>query len=141
MDPSAGPTRDTVSTATVDAGESLLLVLTTVDDEAAADRIAQALVAERLVACVNVLAPCRSVYRWRGQVERTDEWPLLIKTRASLGPALARRLAEIHPYEVPELVAWRPSDVAPAYLAWALGETNAAPAGPSAATGPAAPLP
>ena len=107
------------------ACEPLVLLMTTVGDEAAAERIAQALVDERLAACVNVLAPCRSVYRWRGAVERASEVPLLIKTRAQLVSALARRLRALHPYDVPEIVAWQPQQVAADYLAWALDETAA----------------
>lgn len=107
------------------ASEPLVLVMTTVGDDATAERIAQALVDERLAACVNLLVACRSVYRWRGAVEQATEVPLLIKTRASTLPAMAQRLRELHPYEVPEIVAWQPQQVGADYLAWALAETAA----------------
>ena len=107
---------------------TLLMAMTNVPDAAVADRIARALVAERLAACVNVLAPCRSVYRWQGAVEQADEVPLLIKTTTDAWPALARRLRVLHPHEVPEIVAWQPSEVGDDYLAWAAAETaDAAP--------------
>lgn len=107
--------------------DGLLLVLTNVGDAQAADRIALALVEDRLAACVNVLAACRSVYRWQGVVERADEVPLLIKTSIGAWPALSRRLRALHPYEVPEIVAWRPAAVDADYRAWALGEIAAEP--------------
>ena len=114
-----------VATSRPDPGadEPLVLVLTTVGDQAAAERVAQALVDERLAACVNILAACRSVYRWQGAVEWATEVPLLIKTRASAYGALAARLRALHPYDVPEIVAWQPQHVAADYLAWALAET------------------
>ena len=119
---------------------ALILVLTNVADAAAARRIAQALMAERLAACVNVLAPCQSIYRWRGAIEQADEVPLLIKTTSQAFDALERRLRALHPYEVPEIVAWQPSRVAPDYLAWAVGETVAeAPPAMSAGTPAATP--
>lgn len=105
---------------------NLLLVLTNVPDANTAHRIAEALVTERLAACVNVLAACRSVYRWQDAVERADEVPLLAKTTVAAWPALARRLRALHPYEVPEIVAWEPSQVTADYLAWTVDQTVAA---------------
>ena len=110
---------------------NLLLAMTNTPDADTAHRIAEALVAERLAACVNVLAPCRSVYRWQGAVERADEVPLLIKTTAAAWPALACRLRALHPYDVPEIVAWEPLQVAADYLAWAREQTVAAGGPPS----------
>lgn len=102
----------------------VLLVLTNVPDEETAEEIAQALLRERLAACVNVLAPCRSVYRWQGDVEEADEIPLLIKTTVDRHAALQARLVELHPYDVPEVLAWRPDAVFPAYASWVIGETR-----------------
>jgi periplasmic divalent cation tolerance protein len=94
------------------------LVLTTVGDAAEAERIARALVDERLAACVTALGPARSVYRWEGAVASADEIPLLIKTTADRWPALRTRLRELHPYEVPEMLALPVADGWPAYLDW-----------------------
>ncbi|AXK38627.1 divalent-cation tolerance protein CutA [Crenobacter cavernae] len=94
------------------------IVLCNAPDEATASRLAETLVGERLAACVNLLAPCRSVYRWQGRVETASEVPMLIKTTAERYPALEARLAELHPYEVPEIVALPLSAGLPAYLAW-----------------------
>ena len=97
---------------------SVLLVLTNAPDAATADALAQALVEAQLAACVNVLAPCRSVYRWQGVVEHASEVPLLIKTTAACYPALEALIRERHPYELPEVVAVDVQGGLPGYLDW-----------------------
>jgi periplasmic divalent cation tolerance protein len=104
--------------------DDVMLVLTTVPDDAAARRIAESLVAERFAACVTVLGQARSTYRWQGGVESADELPLLVKTTAARWPALRDRLRELHPYDVPEMLAWRASDGWPAYLDWVRSGTG-----------------
>ncbi|POA99160.1 divalent-cation tolerance protein CutA [Chromobacterium sinusclupearum] len=94
------------------------MVVCNVPDSQLAGQIAATLVSERLAACVNILAPCRSVYRWQGAVEQADEVPLLIKTRRDAYPALEARLLELHPYEVPEIIALPVASGLPAYLTW-----------------------
>lgn len=101
-----------------------LLVLTNAPDSATAEGIARHLVAERLAACVNILAPCRSVYRWQGAVEDAEEIPLLIKTSAARYPALEAAIQALHPYELPEVVAVRVERGLPAYLAWVADATR-----------------
>ena len=96
----------------------VLLCLTTCPDAASAERIAVALVEEQLAACVNLIPGLRSVYRWQGVIERADEHLLLIKTTTGIYPALQGRLLELHPYELPELLAVKPADGLPAYLQW-----------------------
>ena len=85
-----------------------------------APKLARALVDERLAACVNILPGARSVYSWKGETCDDAESVLLIKTTAERGAALAARLVELHPYEVPELVALELVDGEgnPEYLAW-----------------------
>nr|WP_199068417.1 divalent-cation tolerance protein CutA [Chromobacterium sp. ASV5] len=95
-----------------------LLVVCNAPEPELAERIANVLVAEQLAACVNILAPCRSVYRWQGEVETAVEIPLLIKTRADVYPQLQRRLLELHPYEVPEIIAFDLQQGLPSYLTW-----------------------
>lgn len=102
---------------------SALLVLTNVPDTAVADRIATALVEQHLVACVNVLAPCQSVYRWQGSVQRDGEVPLLIKTTAERYPAVEAAIRILHPYELPEIVAVDIVQGLPGYLAWVAAES------------------
>ena len=106
--------------------DGVLLVVTNLPDAASAQRVAQALVSERLAACVNVLAPCRSVYRWQGEIEAAQEVPLIIKTARDRFPALQRRLGQLHPYEVPEILAFEADDGLPAYLGWVVAQTRPA---------------
>lgn len=101
-----------------------LLVFTNVPDRAAAERIADLLVGERLAACVNILAPCRSVYRWKGAVQHDEEHPVLIKTTAERYPALEQALRSAHPYEVPEIVAVPIERGLAQYLDWVAAETR-----------------
>jgi periplasmic divalent cation tolerance protein len=103
-----------------------MLVLTTVADAAQAERIARALVEERLAACVTTLGAARSVYRWQGEVEAADELPLLIKTTAERWPELRERLRALHPYEVPEMIVLPVADGLPAYLDWLRASTGRA---------------
>jgi periplasmic divalent cation tolerance protein len=95
-----------------------LLVLTTVARAEDAERIAEELVVRRLAACVNVLPGVRSIYRWKGAVERDEERLLLVKTRADRYEALREALLALHPYEVPELVAVPIERGSEAYLRW-----------------------
>jgi periplasmic divalent cation tolerance protein len=92
-------------------------------DDAEAERIAEALVAERLAACVNILGRVRSVYRWQGQVERAEEVALIAKTRADLFEPLATRVRALHSYETPAIVAWPIVAGDQAYLDWIEAET------------------
>lgn len=103
---------------------AVLLVLTNLPDRASADRLATALIDARLAACVNILAPCRSVYRWKDTVEQADEIPLLIKTTDAGYPALEAAIRAQHPYELPEIIAFPVSRGLPDYLAWVAAETS-----------------
>jgi periplasmic divalent cation tolerance protein len=82
----------------------LILILTTMPDDDRAHALARTLVDERLAACVNVLAPMMSTYRWKGAIERDAERQLLIKTTRVRQADVERRLRELHPYELPEFV-------------------------------------
>jgi periplasmic divalent cation tolerance protein len=101
-----------------------LIVLTVLPDRAAAERLAELLVAGNIAACVNLLAPCRSVYRWKGAVQHDEEHPLLIKTTAERYAALEDAIRANHPYELPEIVAVPIERGLPAYLAWIDSETK-----------------
>lgn len=104
---------------------STLLVLTNLPDRAAAERLAGTLIEQRVAACVNILAPCKSVYRWKGAVQHDDEHPLLVKTTAERYPALEAAIRAAHPYELPEIIAVPIERGLPAYLAWVDAETKA----------------
>jgi periplasmic divalent cation tolerance protein len=103
---------------------SAILVLCTCPDAAAADRIATALVDERLAACVNRLAAVVSTYRWQGAVCRDEEILLLIKTTSERFDALRERIVALHPYELPEVIAVDIARGQPAYLDWIARETS-----------------
>lgn len=95
-----------------------LLILTNCPDETVANTIALAVVEEGLAACVNLLPRVQSIYRWQGVVESASEVPLLIKASAANYPALEQRIAELHPYELPEIIALPITRGLPAYLNW-----------------------
>src|SRR5919108_4385154 len=103
---------------------SKLLVLTNLPDRATAERLADLLIEQQLAACINILAPCRSVYRWKGAVQHDEEHPMLIKTTAERYAALERALREGHPYELPEIIAVPIERGLPAYLQWVADETK-----------------
>jgi periplasmic divalent cation tolerance protein len=94
------------------------IALTTIGSEADAIALAKTLVAERLAACVNVLPPMISIYRWKGSVEQDKEHQIVIKTTADRLATLEARLRQLHPYELPEFLVVDPVGGASAYLAW-----------------------
>lgn len=95
-----------------------ILVLITFPADGDAETLAATLIEERLAACVNILPPMRSIYRWQGKVERADECQLLIKTGPGRLRALEKRVKELHPYEVPEFLAVTIDEADKDYLAW-----------------------
>ena len=95
-----------------------LLVLTNMPDRQSAERLAQSLVEARLAACVNILAPCASIYRWKGSLEKTQEHPMLIKTTRDRYAALEAGIRAGHPYELPEIIAVPLAAGFSAYLDW-----------------------
>ena len=103
---------------------SALVVLSTFPDAETAAEIARALVDEQLAACVNLIAAVRSIYRWQAAVQDDAETLAIIKTTADRYPALATRLAQLHPYEVPEIIALPLAAGHAPYLAWLAGQTQ-----------------
>ncbi len=101
-----------------------ILVISNFPDRASAIALAHKLVDERLVACVNVLDGCTSVYRWQGKNESTREVPVFIKTLAQHYARLEELINEMHPYELPEIIAVPISTGLPAYLKWIADETS-----------------
>ncbi|HSV08843.1 MAG TPA: divalent-cation tolerance protein CutA [Candidatus Binatus sp.] len=104
--------------------EEFVVVLVTAGSSEEAARIGQALVAERLAACANVVGPIRSIYRWQGAIEDTAEHLLLLKARARDAAAVDERVRALHSYEVPEVLALPIRAGSAAYLAW-LAEATA----------------
>jgi len=103
--------------------EPCLLVLSTIDSPVKAEKIASALVREKLAACVNLSAPIRSVYEWKGKLHRDKEILMLIKTRKGLYQRLEKRLKTLHPYELPEIVALPFTAGSAAYFNWVFSNT------------------
>ena len=103
---------------------SALLCFCTCPDLESAQRIADMLVEERLAACASVLPGLRSVYRWQGAIERADEVLLLIKTTRERIEPLTARVASLHPYELPEVVAVEVAGGLAAYLDWVEEQTR-----------------
>lgn len=103
-----------------------ILVWSTVGEESVAETLAETLVAEQLAACVHILPRGRSFYVWQGERHRDEEFTLLIKTRSSLYSALELRLRQLHPYEVPEILATPVAGGLPDYLAWLATNTRTA---------------
>lgn len=101
-----------------------IIVLTNLPDAPSAQALATALVTQRLAACVNILAPCHSVYRWEGEIETTQEIPLLIKSSRGRYPALQAAIRANHPYELPEIVAVPVELGLAGYLDWVAAETR-----------------
>lgn len=102
----------------------VLVVITNLPDRAAAEELAEKLVASRLAACVNILAPCRSIYRWKDAVQHDEEHPMLVKTTVGRYPALEAAIRAGHPYELPEIIAVPAEAGLPAYLEWVRDETR-----------------
>ena len=102
----------------------VVLVLTTAPDTERATAWARTLVDERLAACANVQAPMTSIYRWKGTVEQAVECQLVLKTARDRIAALRRRLAELHSYELPELLILGVEDGSEEYLRWVAEETR-----------------
>ena len=101
-----------------------ILVLTTVPDEKIGQTIAKHLLEERLVACVTISASSQSFYWWKGQIAKEPERILFIKSKAALFPELEKKVQEIHPYEVPEIIAIQIQKGSAAYLDWIEKETK-----------------
>ena len=100
------------------ASPDYVLILTTFPATADAAAVARALVDERLAACVNLLPPMQSIYRWEGQVQEEPERQVLIKTTRRRTEALRDRLHALHPYDVPEFIVLPISEGGEAYLRW-----------------------
>lgn len=99
------------------------LFYVTFASHADAERVAETVLAERLAACVNILAPCTSIYRWQGNIERGEEVPALFKTRPALALRLRERIAAIHSYDLPVIEHW-PVEAGNAVARWIADETQ-----------------
>ncbi len=103
---------------------SQILVWTNVPDAAIASTIANAIVEQRVGACVNILPGVQSIYRWQGKIATATEMMLLIKTTKAHYVALEKLIVALHPYEVPEIIAVPVTAGLPAYVKWIESETK-----------------
>ncbi len=101
-----------------------ILVMTNFPDKKGAVALAEALIDQHLAACVNVLSPCTSIYRWQGKVESADEIPVLIKTLRQHYDRVEQLIKMMHPYELPEVIMVPILNGLPAYLQWIANETQ-----------------
>lgn len=100
------------------------IVFSTIDDPEAAKRIAEQLVLERAAACVNIIPNVSSVYKWKDKIESASELLLIIKTAGDRLEDLLKRIKELHPYDVPEIVAFPIEAGHQPYLDWIVAETR-----------------
>ncbi len=103
---------------------SAVLVITNLPGRAEAVKLAEALIEARVAACVNVLAPCQSIYHWQEKIESAEETPVLIKTVAARYQEVETLIRANHPYELPEIIQVPISGGLPAYLDWVENETR-----------------
>ena len=102
--------------------ESYIQITTTTDKKEVAERIAFRLVEEKIAACVQIVGPITSIYRWKGTIERAEEWQCIIKSREDLYKDIEHAIKSVHPYEVPEIIAIPIVAGSGAYLEWLRGE-------------------
>ncbi len=100
------------------------MLITAPNEPETAKKLARALVEERLAACVNLVPDLTSVYRWQGEIVEDGEILLIVKTTEARLEALMARVPELHPYEVPEILALEVEDGHPPYLAWLKESTS-----------------
>jgi len=98
--------------------EDIIQVFTTTEKKEDAERIARALIDAKLAACVQIMGPIESTYRWKGKIERTAEWFCFIKSTQKMYPELESAIKKEHPYEVPEIIAVPVSGGSADYLEW-----------------------
>ncbi len=98
--------------------EDFIQVFVTIDDEDDAEEIAGSLVSKKLAACVQITSPIESTYTWKGEAERSKEWMLMIKSKASLFDELEKEVKQLHPYETPEIITHKILMGNEDYLEW-----------------------
>lgn len=97
---------------------SYIQVITTISDKRGAEKIANVLIDKKLAACVQIAGPIKSIYRWKGKIETAKEWICIVKTRKSLYKKVEKQIKELHPYEVPEIIAVSIVRGSKDYLKW-----------------------
>ncbi len=104
--------------------DEIVTVITTGDGRDLMEKLGTRMVEERLAACAQVEGPIRSIYRWKGKMERTDEWRCVLKTRGDLSEQLVAAVRAAHPYEVPEIIVIPVLSAHHPYARWIRHETG-----------------
>ena len=105
--------------------EPIITITTTADSRELLEKMGRHLLAERLISCIQIVGPIRSLYWWKGAIEESDEWLGIMKSRKSLYRQVEAEIRSLHPYEVPEIVAVELTGGLPAYVDWVRKETRA----------------
>ncbi|MGE5721596.1 MAG: divalent-cation tolerance protein CutA [Sphingomonadales bacterium] len=103
---------------------SIVSVYATFADAEEAQRIGRAMIEQRLAACVNILGPCASIYRWQGRIEEANEVAALFKTTAGQAPLLIEAIGRLHSYDVPAAVAWPVEQASESYRNWVVANVD-----------------
>jgi periplasmic divalent cation tolerance protein len=98
-------------------------VITTISSKLGAEKISEALIKERFSACVQIVGPINSIYRWKSKIEKTKEWLCIIKTRKALYKKVEKSIKKTHPYKVPEIIAIPITETSRDYSKWLAEET------------------
>jgi periplasmic divalent cation tolerance protein len=103
---------------------AIISVITTMDKRETLERMGRDLLERRLVACLQVVGPIKSLYWWKGRVEASEEWIGIMKTRRELYDRVEKEIRTLHPYEVPEIMALEADKVLDIYGKWVIEETS-----------------
>ena len=106
--------------------EPIITITTTTDNREALEKVGRHLLTQRLIACIQIVGPIKSLYWWKGNIEEASEWLGIMKSRKSLFAQVEAEIRSLHTYEVPEIVAVELGDVIPAYDNWVRTETGGA---------------
>lgn len=102
----------------------IMSIITTGNDRNALEYIGKKLVEMRLAACAQIVGPIKSIYRWKGKMEEAEEWYCILKSRKDLYEKIEKTIIELHPYELPEIMAAGIEDALPGYVQWVEDETG-----------------
>ena len=104
--------------------EEAVQITTTADNRETIENIGRSLVEKRLAACAQVLGPIKSIYRWKGKIEETEEWLCLVKSRKYLWEEIEAEIRRLHPYELPEITVTTIDGGLQGYIQWVIDETT-----------------
>jgi periplasmic divalent cation tolerance protein len=106
--------------------EKIINVITTSNNPEVLEKIGIVLLEARLISCIQIVGPVRSIYWWKGSIQREEEWMGVMKTRRENYSRAQEEIRRLHPYETPQIEAFEVSDVLPAYKQWVIAETKTA---------------